>query len=152
MDKYFLGVALAVPLLIVSGQTGGSAGPECTYTKPGLVFAKACRDDACREKVRSLLPQCKQQMAGKLSKTVRYDGGTTRAPYLSMAVMDDLAGCMSRASFGTFDKGSLDLSDFTEVSKDVRGDKMEKVGGGNSASGFYMLPVVGETTMLYGPA
>ncbi|KEO89794.1 hypothetical protein EH31_11620 [Erythrobacter longus] len=152
MDKYLLGAALAVPLLIVSGQSGSGAGPECTYTKPGLVFAKACIDDGCREKVRSLLPACKRQMAGKLSKTVRYEGGTKQAPYLSLAVMDDLASCMSRASFGSFSTSSLDLSDFSEVSKDVRGETMHKVGGGDTGSGLYMLPIVGETTMLYGPA
>ena len=87
-----------------------------------------------------------------MTKTVRFDGGSKKAPYLSLAVMDDLTSCMSKASFGTFNTASLDLSPFTEVSKDVRSDKMQKVGGGDSGSGLYMLPVVGQTTMLYGPA
>ncbi len=151
MDKNILGAALAVPLLIFSGQFAGG-GSNCTYTKPGLVFQKACLDAACRDHVRQFLPGCKRQMTGKFTKTVRYDGGSKRAPYLSLAVMDDLAGCMSRASMGRFNTASLDLSPYTEVSKDVRGDTMQKVGGGDSGSGLYMLPVVGQTTMLYGPA
>ena len=152
MDKNIIGAAVAVPFLLVSGYLGGNAGAHCTYTKPDLVFAKACQDAHCREQVARYLPRCQRQLAGQMTKTVRFDGGSKKAPYLSLAVMDDLTTCMSKASFGTFDTASLDLSPFTEVSKDVRSDKMQKVGGGDSGSGLYMLPVVGQTTMLYGPA
>lgn len=152
MDKNIIGAAIAVPFLLVSGYFGGNAGAHCTYTKPDLVFAKACQDSQCRKQVARYLPGCQKQLAGQMTKTVRFEGGSKKAAYLSLAVMDDLTSCMSKASFGTFNTASLDFSSFKEVSKDVRGDKMQKVGGGDSGSGLYMLPVVGQTTMLYGPA
>ena len=151
MDKNILGAALAVPFLLVSGQFAGG-GAKCTYTKPDLVFAKACTDATCRAEAKRHLPACQNGMTGKLTKTVRYEGGTKKAPYLSFATMDDLAQCISRASLGRFNPEALDFSGFTEVSKDVRGDTMQKVGGGNSRSGLYILPVVGQPPMLYGPA
>ena len=144
--------ALSVPLLLFAGTLPGSG---CNYTKPGLVFEKACLDDACRATVRKHLPACQRRMSGKLSKMIRHADGDVKSPYLSLAVMEQLTDCIANAGFGTFDRSSVDFSSFTEVSKDVLGAEPKRVGGscsGNNCSGLYLRPVVGQTTFLFGPA
>ena len=153
MDKNIASAVLAVPLLLVSGNLVGSGG--CNYTKPELVFAKACRDDACQEAVRKYLPACKRRMSSQFTKTIAYEGGVKTAPYLSLDVMEKLTDCVASSGFGTFDRSALDFSRFREVQKDVRGDKRKAIAGsctGNNCTGLHMLPIVGQTTMLHGPA
>ena len=144
MDKSILGSILAVPVLLAFG--GFASGGGCNYTKPDLVFDVACADAACRAAVKKHLPACKRRYASEFTTTVRHDDGIAKAPRLTLAMMDKLSDCMAGASFGYFDPGSLDLSEFREVSKDVRSDKAEAQGGG-----LYLYPVVGQTTFLYGP-
>jgi hypothetical protein len=145
MDKNILGSIIAVPVLLAFG--GFASGGECNYTKPDLVFDVACADEACRAAVKKHLPACKRRYTREFTTTVRHDDGVARAPRLTLAMMDKLSDCMASASNGSFGQGSIDLSDFREVSKDVRGDKAQAQGGG-----LYMYPVVGQTTFLYGPA
>ncbi|MEL7318972.1 MAG: hypothetical protein AAFN04_10085 [Pseudomonadota bacterium] len=144
MDKNILGSLLAVPVLLAFG--GFSSGGGCNYTKPDLVFAVACADDSCRAAVRKHLPSCKRRYTSEFTTTVRHEDGVARAPRLTLAMMDKLTDCMASASYGSLDRASLDLSDFREVSKDVRSDKAKPAGGG-----LYLYPVVGQTTFLYGP-
>ncbi|MEM6585940.1 MAG: hypothetical protein AAF692_09310 [Pseudomonadota bacterium] len=144
MDKNILGTILAVPALLVFGGVGSGGG--CNYTKPDLVFAVACADETCRAAVKKHLPACNRRHAHEFTTTVRHEDGIARAPRLTLATIDKLTQCMARASSGSFDSGSLDLSAFREVSKDVRGDKAKSAGGG-----LYLYPVVGQTTFLYGP-
>jgi len=144
MEKTWIGAIIALPLLIASGGMGGGAG--CNYTRPDLVFAKACIDDACRAQVRKHLPACARRYSSQMTISVRHEDGLARAPLLTLAIMDDLTDCLSQASNGSFDRSSVDFSDFREVSKDVRGGKAKAAGGG-----LYLYPVVGQTTFLYGP-
>ncbi|MEM7703287.1 MAG: hypothetical protein AAF251_15220 [Pseudomonadota bacterium] len=144
MDKNLLGSLLAVPVLLAFG--GFPSGGGCNYTKPDLVFAVACTDDGCRAAIRKHLPACTRRYASDFTTTVRHEDGVARAPRLTLAMMDKLTDCMASASYGAFDRASLDLSDFREVSKDVRGDTAKPAGGG-----LYLYPVVGQTTFLYGP-
>jgi hypothetical protein len=146
MDKNILGSILAVPVLLAFGGFAASES-GCNYTKPDLVYKVACADDTCRAAVKKRLPGCKRRYASEFTTTVRHDDGIARAPRLTLAMMDKLTDCMASASNGSFGQGSIDLSDFREVSKDVRGDKAQAQGGG-----LYMYPVVGQTTFLYGPA
>ncbi len=154
MRRSSLGFVLAIPVLLASGTFGSGGGATCDYSKPGLVFEKACLTDTCRAQVRKHLPICQSRLAGSLSKTIRHDHGVERAPYLSLAIMERLSNCISEAGSGAFDKSSLDFSRFHEVTKDVRGSKAERVGGecpDGRCAGVYVLPVVGQTTFLHGP-
>ena len=153
MNKHLLGAIILVPVLVFSGTSG--AGAYCNYTRPELVYKQACVSDACMKAVREHLPACKQQLAGQLSKTIRHSEGAATAPYLSLAVMDQLTDCIGSAGFGQFDRNSVDMSKFSEVSSDVRADKAQRVGGACKeapCSGVFVYPVIGKTTFLYGPA
>lgn len=152
MDRNILGGVLAIPLLVVSGNL--VSGATCDFTKPDLVYERACIDEACLRQVRKHLPACQNKLAGHFTKTIRHDEGVETAPYLSFETMDRLNQCIATASFGAFDAASVDLSRFSEVSKDVRGENARRVGGDcpdGKCSGLYMLPIVGETTFLHGP-
>lgn len=154
MDRNVVVSALLVPLLLVAG-TGTGSGANCNYTKPELVFKKACIDDACRANVKRYLPECKAKYRSDLIKKIKHQGGTEKAPHLSMAVIQKLTECMSKADFGRFDSNSLDFSRFSDVSHDVRAEKFEKVASscsGKNCAQAFIRPVVGQTTFVYGPA
>ena len=153
MDMRILGAVLAAPALVLFSGSGG--GPQCNYTKPGLVYAQACADAACLAQVKKHLPACKRKLSGRFTKTVAHEDGDAKAPYLSLGVMNELTACISSASFGALSPDAVDLSAFREVSSDVRGNKARRVGGEckqKPCGGVYMRPVVGQTTFLYGPA
>ena len=153
MEKYVLGAAILIPVMLFGGTSG--AGPHCNYTQPALVYKQACLDDACRKAVREYLPACKEKLSGRFTKRVNHAGGTETAPYLSLAVMNELTDCIAGSGFSQFDRNSVDLSQFSEVSSDVRSSKAKRVGGdcnGKNCSGVFIYPVVGKTTFLYGPA
>ncbi|MEO1488394.1 MAG: hypothetical protein AAFR88_03000 [Pseudomonadota bacterium] len=146
MDKSWIWALIAFPLVLAFGGQGGGGG-KCHFTKPGLVFSKACHNEECRAQIKQHLPRCQRRYASELTISIRHDDGVTRAPHLSRATMDTLAKCIASASTGAFDRQSLDLSAYRDVSKDVRGDTLKEIG-----AGFSVYPVVGKTTFLYGPA
>lgn len=153
MDMRILGAVLAAPALVLFSGSGG--GPQCNYTKPGLVYAQACLNETCLAQVKKHLPSCKRQLSARFTKSVRHEDGVAKAPYLVPAVMDELTACISSASYGALSTDAVDLSDFREVSSDVRGNKARRVGGKckeKPCGGMYLRPVVGQTTFLYGPA
>ena len=134
---------------------GSGGGPQCNYTKPGLVYEQACLNESCLAQGKKHLPACKRQLSSRLTKSVAHEDGTAKAPYLSLGVMNEVTAGISRASNGARSPDAVDLSAFREVSKDVRGNKAHRVGGEceqKPCGGVYMRPVVGQTTFLYGPA
>lgn len=152
MDKNIIFSVLFAPVLIFSASSNGA---HCDFTKPALVFERACIDDSCREKVRQYLPACENSLRGNLTKTVRHDDGVETAPYLSLAIIGKLTDCIAQADFGRFSKASLDLSQFSDVSKEVRAAKAKNVSGdcaGSNCPGLYIRPIVGQTTFINGPA
>ena len=154
MDKNIIGTALLVPVLLFSG-TGAGGGSKCNFTKPALVFERACLDASCLAKVKQYLPQCERSLRSDLTKAIRYKGGVETAPHLSLAVMGKLTDCISKADFGRLDRASIDLSAFKDVPHDVRAEKLEKLSGGcagTNCAQVYVRPGVGTTTFLYGPA
>ena len=124
------------------------------HSEPSSVLKAACSGWDCQAMVSKHLPLCEKNLSHRLTKTVVNGSVTKEVPTLTFDVMQDLIDCIARAEGTAFDASSLDLTRFFQTRVVVRGST-DSIYADNcqdaTCSEMGMLPIIGETRLLYGP-